>query len=83
MAYNNKINYLTKEQMNAIENMLKKDIVPLINTEIKNNYIPKLLVEAILEECKKQKEENKDYTRDSFYQGCIYTCEIILKDEKE
>ncbi len=27
------------EQMNALENMLKKDIVPLINTEIKNNYI--------------------------------------------
>lgn len=71
------------EQMNALENMLKKDIVPLINTEIKNNYIPRLLVEEILAGCKKQKEENKDYARDLFYQGCIYTCEIILKEEKE
>lgn len=73
----------SKEQMNAIENMLKKDIVPLINTEIKNNYIPRLLVEEILEECKKQKEDNKDHARDIFYKGCIYTCEIILKVEKE
>ena len=73
----------SKEQMNAIESMLKGDIVPLINTEIKNNYIPKLLVEKILEECKKQKKENKNYARDIFYQGCIYTCEIILKEEKE
>lgn len=73
----------SKEQINALENMLKGDIVPLINTEIRNNYIPKLLVEEILEECKKQKEENKDRVRDIFYQGCIYTCEIILKKEKE
>ena len=73
----------SKEQINALENMLKGDIVPLINTEIRNNYIPKLLVEEILEECKKQKEENKDRVRDIFYQGCIYTCEIILKDKKE
>ena len=73
----------SKEQMNAIESMLKGDIVPLINTEIKNNYIHRLLVEKILEECKKQKEENKDRARDTFYQGCIYTCEIILKKEKE
>lgn len=71
------------EQMNAMENILKKDIVPIINTEIKNNYIPRLLIEEILEECKKQKEENKDRARDIFYQGCIYTCEIILKEEKE
>ena len=70
------------EQMNALENMLKKDIVPLINTEIKNNYIPRLLVEEILEECKKQKKENKNYARDIFYQGCIYTCEIILKEKE-
>lgn len=73
----------SKEQINALENILKGDIVPLINTEIKNNYIPRLLVEEILEECKKQKEENKDCIRDIFYQGCIYTCEFILKDEKE
>ena len=73
----------SKEQMNAIENMLKKDIVPLINTEIKNNYIPRLLVEEILEECKKQKEDNKDCARDIFYQGCMYTCEIILKKEND
>lgn len=73
----------SKEQINALENMLKGDIVPLINTEIRNNYIPKLLVEEILEECKKQKEENKDRVRDIFYQGCIYTCEVILKKEKE
>lgn len=73
----------SKEQINALENMLKGDIVPLINTEIRNNYIPKLLVEEILEECKKQKEENKDRVRDIFYQGCIYTCEVILKEEKE
>ena len=71
------------EQMNAMENILKKDIVPIINTEIKNNYIPRLLIEEILEECKKQKEENQDCARDIFYQGCIYTCEIILKEEKE
>lgn len=73
----------TTEQMNTLENMLKKDIVPLINTEIKNNYIPRLLVEGILEECKKQKEGNKDRARDIFYQGCIYICEFILKEEKE
>ena len=73
----------SKEQINALENMLKGDIVPLINTEIRNNYIPKLLVEEILKECKKQKEENKDRVRDIFYQGCIYTCEVILKEEKE
>ena len=71
----------SKKQMNAIENMLKADIVPLINAEIKNNYIPRLLVEEILGECKKQKEENKDCVRDIFYQGCMYTCEIILKEE--
>lgn len=73
----------SKEQINALEKILKGDIVPLINTEIKNNYINRLLVEKILEECKKQKEENKDRARDTFYQGCIYTCEIILKKEKE
>lgn len=73
----------SKEQINALENMLKGDIVPLINTEIRNNYIPKLLVEEILEECKKQKEENKDRVRDIFYQGCIYTCEAILKKESK
>lgn len=72
----------SKEQINAIENMLKKDVVPLINAEIKNNYIARLLVEEILEECKKQKEENKDCVRDIFYQGCIYTCEIILKEKE-
>lgn len=73
----------SKEQINALENMLKGDIVPLINTEIRNNYIPKLLVEEILEECKKQKEENKDRVRDIFYQGCIYACEAILKKESK
>ena len=73
----------SKEQVNALENILKGDIIPLINTEIKNNYIPRLLVEEILEECKKQKEENKDRARDLFYQGCIYICELILKEEKE
>lgn len=71
------------EQINALENIVKKDIIPLINTEIKNNYIPRILVEEILEECKKQKEESQDCARDIFYQGCIYTCEIILKEEKE
>ena len=55
----------------------------IINTEIRKNYIPKLLVEEILEECKKQKEENKDRVRDIFYQGCIYTCEAILKKESK
>ena len=62
--------------------MLKKDVVSFINAEIKNNYIARLLVEEILEECKKQKEENKDCVRDIFYQGCIYTCEIILKEKE-
>ena len=71
------------EQINALENIVKKDIIPLINTEIKNNYIPRILVEEILEECKKQKEENKDRVRDIFYQGCIYTCEAILKKESK
>ena len=56
----------SKEQINALENMLKGDIVPLINTEIRNNYIPKLLVEEILKECKKQKEEASTHQKDVF-----------------
>lgn len=71
----------SKEQMNAIENILKSDIVPLINTEIKDNYIPRMLVEGMLKEVKKQKEENKDYAKNIFLDGCIYTCEFILKKD--
>lgn len=73
----------SKEQMNALESILKIDIVPLINTEIENNYIPRLLVEEILKECKKEREKNKDCAKDIFYQGCIYTCEAILKKESK
>ena len=73
----------SKEQMNALEDMLRSDIVPLINAEIENNYISKLLVEEILKECKKEKENNKDIVKDIFYQGCIYTCETILKKESK
>ena len=71
----------SKEQMNAIENMLKKDIVPLINTEIKDNYIPRILIKEILKEIKKTKENNKDHAKDIFLSGCIYTCEAILKKD--
>ena len=71
----------SKEQMNAIENMLKSDIVPPINTEIKDNYIPRMLVEGILKEVKKQKEENKEQSKDIFLDGCIHICEFILKKD--
>lgn len=69
------------EQVNAIEKMMNDDLKPLIEKEITENYIPKLLITEMLKEMTRQKENATDGARKIFIDGCIWTLKSILKED--
>lgn len=68
----------SNEQINAIEKMMYDDVKPLIEKEIKDNYIPKLLITEMLKEVTKKKESTTDTAKKIYIDGCIWILNSIL-----
>ena len=71
----------SSEQVNALEKIMNDELKPLIEKEIKENYIPKLLITEMLKGMIKQKENTTDTARKIFIDGCIWTLKSILKED--
>ena len=71
----------SNEQVNALEKMMNDDLKPLIEKEIKENYIPKLLITEMLKTMTKQKENTTDTAKKIFIDGCIWTLNSILRED--
>lgn len=71
----------SNEQVNALEKMMNDDLKPLIEKEITENYIPKLLITEMLKEMTKQKDNTTDTARKIFIDGSIWTLKSILRED--
>ena len=71
----------SNEQVNALEKIVNDELKPLIEKEIKENYIPKLLITEMLKEMTKRKENTTDTARKIFIDGCIWSLNSILKGD--
>lgn len=76
----------SEEQLKVLENLMNKELQPVIIKEIKDNYIPKMFVSELLKNIKTLELEQKlpeNSGRKYFLDGVITGLTMALSFDKE